>query len=116
MKRSLRLVLSLFAVVGLALAVQAQEKKEDKKPKEETLKGSIVCTKCELGETADCGNAIQVKAGGKTVTYYFLDKGKAEKYHRKICSGPAKGSVTGVVSEKEGKKYVTPSKDGVKYD
>jgi len=116
MKTRSRLVLSLVAILTLTLALSAEDTKEDTKPKEETLKGTIVCTKCELGETDDCGNAIKVKAGDKEVVYYFLDKGKVEKYHKNICSSPAKGSVTGVVSEKDKKKYITPSKDGVKFD
>src|SRR4051812_50020114 len=86
-------------VIAGGASVRAEEKKDDKKTV--TLKGTIVCTKCELKETAACGNAIQVKEGDKTVTYYFDDKGKAEDYHKKICTAPGKGSVTGVVSEKD---------------
>lgn len=112
MKTSLRMVLGLVAVLGLTVALHSQEK--DKK--EKTLKGTICCSKCELGETPACGNAIKVKEGDKEVVYYFDDKGRSEKYHGKICSGPAKGSVTGVVSEKDKKKYITPSKDGVKFE
>ena len=37
------------------------------------------------------------------VTYYFDDKGKAEKYHKNICTGAKNGSVTGVLSEKDGR-------------
>ena len=114
MKSHLRLLLGLIAILGLSVAVHSEEKKD--KPKEETLKGTLLCTKCELGETAECGTAIKVKVGDKDVMYYLKDKGKAEKYHGKICNGPAKGSVTGVVSEKDKKKYITPSKNGVKYD
>lgn len=110
MKTSLRMVLGLVAVLGLTLAVYSQDKKE------QTLKGTICCSKCELGETPACGNAIKVKEGDKEVVYYFMDKGRSEKYHSKVCQGPAKGSVTGVVSEKDKKKYITPSKDGVKFE
>jgi hypothetical protein len=116
MKTSLRLVLGVVAILGLTLALHSEEKKDKEKKKEETLKGTIVCTKCELGETDDCGNAIKVKFGDKNVVFYILDKGKAEKYHDKFCTAPAKGSVTGVVSEKDKKKYITPSKNGVKFD
>jgi hypothetical protein len=80
------------------------------------LKGTIVCTKCELKETAECGNAIKTKIDGKEVTVYFDDKGKGEKYHKTICADTKAGSVTGVVSEKDKKKFITPAKDGVKFE
>jgi hypothetical protein len=79
--------------------------------KEVTLKGTILCAKCELKETAKCQTAIRVQEGGKEVTYYFLDRGKKEDYHEEVCGGGRKeGTVTGTVAEKEGKKYITPRK------
>jgi len=83
----------------------------DDKSKEVTLKGTLMCAKCALGETSDCTTAIQVKEGEKLVTYYLDDKGAGEEYHEPICSGAKKeGTVVGAVSEKEGKKYIKPSK------
>jgi hypothetical protein len=114
MKIATRLLLGLLVAFAVTLTVNAVEEKE--KPKEVTLKGTIVCTKCELGETDDCGNAIKVKEGDKTVIYYIDDNGKKEKYHKTFCTAPQKGSVTGVVSEKDKKKFIKPSKDGVKFD
>ena len=106
---------ALAVVFAAALALHAEEKKGD--AKEVTLKGKLVCTKCTLGETDDCGNALQVKDGDKTVTYYLKDEGKGEKYHKSFCTNKGvAASVTGVVSEDGGKKYLTPSKDGVKID
>ena len=116
MKATVRMLLGLVTLFGLLAAIHAAEKKADPKAKEETLKGTIVCTKCELGETDACGTAIKVKVDDKDVVYYFADKGKSEKYHAKICQSPGKGSVTGVVSEKDKKKWITPSKDGVKFE
>ncbi len=116
MKAVKMLALGAAVLCALALTLRADDKKAD--AKEVTLKGTLVCTKCLLGETADCGNAIQVKDGDKTVTYYIKDDGKAEKYHGKFCTSKSgvSGSVTGVVSEEKDKKYITPSKDGVKLD
>lgn len=79
--------------------------------KEVTLKGTILCAKCVLKETKKCTTAIQVKEDGKTVTYYLLDKGNQEDYHEAVCGGDKKeGTVTGVVSEKDGQKWIKPSK------
>ncbi len=101
----LSLLAVLAAVCLLVAGVRAQDKKEV------TLKGTILCAKCALKETKKCQTAIQVKEKGKTVTYYLLDKGMKEDYHEEVCGGEKReGTVTGVVSEKEGKKYVTPKK------
>ncbi len=114
MKFTFGLVLTVALAALVGFGVQAEDKKGDAKPV--TLKGTITCSKCDLGETKVCGNVIQVKEGGKTTTYYFVDKGAKEKYHGKVCRSPAEGSVTGVVSTKDKKHYITPGKDGVKFN
>jgi hypothetical protein len=79
--------------------------------KDVTLKGTILCAKCALKEAKTCTTAIVVKEGEKEVTYYFKDKGNKEDYHEEVCGGARKeGAVTGVVSEKDGKKWITPKK------
>ncbi len=113
MKVALNALLALAVVFALVAGATADDKKEGK---EVTLKGKISCTKCSLKETEACGNAIVVEKDGKKITYYFDDKGKGESYHKKICTGAKNGSVTGVVAEKDGKHYITPNKDGVKFD
>lgn len=101
--RSSLVLLALLVVIVAGL--RAQEKKEM------TLKGTIVCAMCALKETQKCETAIQVKDGTKLVTYYFLDKGEAESYHDAICGGERKeGAVTGTLSTKDGKQYITPKK------
>ena len=76
-----------------------------------TLKGDLLCAKCSLGQTAECTTAIQVKEGDKTVTYLLDDKGAGEEHHEPICGGAKKeGTVVGTVSERDGKKYIKPTK------
>jgi hypothetical protein len=111
MKTAIKTLLGLAMVFTLVVVARAAEEKKDV-----TLKGKIICTKCGLKETAACGNAIVVTKDGKDVTYYFDDNGKAESYHKNICTGAKKGSVTGVVSKKDGKNMIKPAKDGVKFD
>ena len=98
-------------VVLLAGAFVAQDSFAQDKGKEVTLKGTLMCAKCSLGKTSDCTTAIQVKEGDKTVTYYLDDKGAGEEHHEPICGGAKKeGTVVGTVSEKQGQKYIKPTK------
>jgi hypothetical protein len=83
--------------------------------KEVTLKGEILCALCELKEGSKCQTVIKVQEGGQEVLYYFKDKGKTEKWHEAVHGGGRKaGTVMGTVSEKDGKKWITPTK--VEYD
>jgi hypothetical protein len=108
----MKLLCSLaLAAAMVALSLTSSRAADDK---ETTLKGTILCAKCELHETPSCANAIRVKEDGKDVVYYFKDKGGKESYHKACCQSPVDGSVKGVVTEKDGKKYITPAKDGVK--
>src|SRR3954464_5016184 len=109
MKAAWSMPLGLVALLVLVLGLQADDKKEV------TLKGTILCAKCSLNETPKCTNAIKVKEDGKDVVYYFNDKGAKESYHKAICQSEKEGTVTGTVSEKDGKKTITPAKNGVKY-
>jgi len=94
-----------FVVVGILSAEASAQQKEM------TLKGKILCARCALKEAKTCTTAIVVKEGEKEVTYYFKDKGNKEDYHEEVCGGARKeGTVTGTVSEKDGKKWITPKK------
>jgi hypothetical protein len=99
------LCLAALALAGMLLGpAQAADK-------EVTLKGKIMCAKCELKEGKKCQTVIKVKEGDKDVVYYFLDKGNKEDYHEEVCGGGQKeGTVVGAVTEKDGKKWVTPAK------
>lgn len=103
-------LLGLVAALTLVISLQAQDKKEV------TKKGTLVCGKCTLEETKACANVLQVKEGEKTINFYLDDKGKGESYHKGICPAGAKkdATVTGTVSEKDGKMYIKASKVDVK--
>ncbi len=90
----------------------------DDKPVGKTVKltGTLVCAKCKLkmeGITK-CTNALQVKEkeGDKPVTYLLEDKGNGETYHEELCGGGELKDVTvaGNLTEKDGKKWVKPTK------
>jgi hypothetical protein len=105
------LLLGLAVVFAVVLAARAEEK-EKEKPKEVTLKGELCCCKCTLKVATSCANALLVKEKDKTVTYILDDKKKGEKYHKEICppGTKKKATVVGVVSKKDKKMYIKPSK------
>lgn len=107
------MIRSMFAAVAVATGMlalgtvaMAEEKKEVK------LTGTLVCGKCNLKMTPKCSNVLQVKEGDKMVNYILDDKGAGEEYHEGVCGGDkVEGvTVTGSVTEKDGKKYVKPTK------
>jgi hypothetical protein len=99
MKMALKLALSLAVVLGLLALAQAEDKKE------ETLKGTITCGKCDLKLVKKCNTVIKVKD-----TVYWFDAESNKKYHSDTCKEAKEGTVTGTVSEKDGKKWVKVSK------
>jgi hypothetical protein len=105
MRTAWSVALTLVALGVLLGGLRADDKKEV------TLKGTILCAKCALKEAKKCQTAIQVKEDDKTVTYYFDDKGMKEEYHEEVCGGARKeGTVKGTVFEKDGKKWIKPTK------
>lgn len=104
--------MSLFAALAVAVWTTGSAVADDKA--EAKLTGTLVCAKCKLKAEGvkKCTNALQVKEGEKTVTYYLEDKGTGESYHEDVCGGGEKAHVVvvGKVSEKDGKKWVKPSK------
>jgi hypothetical protein len=99
MKGPFALLLAVTAIVALWSGVEGGEKKEV------TIKGNITCAKCELAKEKTCMTVIVEKKDGKDIIYYF-DKASHGKFHDDICGGGTPGSVTGIVTEKGGKKTV----------
>jgi len=103
MKKTLLAVL-LVCSFTMALALKAQA--DDEK----TVTGEGKCAKCALKETDSCQNVVQVKEGGKTVTYYLVHNDVSKKFHDNICKETKKITVTGTVKEVDGKQQLTPTK------
>ena len=122
MKAAFLTLVALAIAVGAGLVAYAEEDKDKKDDKEVTLKGELGCPKCVFKldkkiHGGKCGNAIEVKSkDDKKVIYVFIDKGRAEEYHKPICTERKKGQVMGKVSKKDDQLYLTPKKDSVKYD
>ena len=101
MKRS---IIAAFVVASLAIALNSRAADE------KTITGDGMCAKCELKEAKECQNAIKVKEGGKTVTYYLVQNDVSKKFHKNVCKSTEKVKATGTVKEVDGKKELTASK------
>lgn len=111
----MRVLFALTAVVLAGLSLSSLNAKPDE-PKQVKMTGTLVCMSCTLGEGKKCANALQVKEKDKLVNYILDDKGTKEDYHEGVCGGGKieNVTVTGVVSEKDGKKIIKPSKVDIK--
>jgi hypothetical protein len=92
-------LLALFTLLVTTTGLQAADKV--------TLTGTAMCAKCALHESDQCQTVLEVKTtDGKVERYYLTSK----MDHDKFCKGKTEGvTVTGTVSEKDGKKYITPT-------
>jgi len=103
MKSRLFVAVALVAALGLASAAFATDV---------TLSGKIACAKCTLKKAdAKACQDVLIAAGekGATTEYYIVKNAVFEKFGH-TCSGEKAATVTGSVSEKDGKKWLTPSK------
>ncbi len=103
----MRTLLTVVLFVMVALSFVAGAGAEDKK--ETTFEGKVCCAKCELKKEKSCATVLVVTADGKDTIYYF-DRASNSKYHKEICTEAKGGKVTGKISEKDGKKWISVSK------
>jgi hypothetical protein len=104
----MRLAGILLAGLALACLFTSNARAADE---EVTLKGKLMCGKCELKQAKKCTNVLQVTRDGKKVNYWLVDKGNGEEYHEEVCGGGQKNAVvTGTVTVKDGKNRLKASK------
>ena len=102
MKTIAKLAVALALVVGFVSTAVADE----------TVTGKLTCAKCSLkkADASKCQDVLVVKdAAGATTEYYIAKNDAAEKAGHQ-CKSEAKATVTGVVSEKDGKKWIAATK------
>ena len=95
---------AVLAVLGAGLGARAGD--------DVTLKGTIVCAKCTLkkADAKECQNVLLAKGpDGKEVEYY-LAKSEAADAVGEVCTVKKPATVTGTVTEKDGRKWLTASK------
>jgi uncharacterized ParB-like nuclease family protein len=106
MKRFALITLALAVVLGLSAVALASS------PNEVKLTGKVACAKCtlKLEGAANCQDVLVVagKDGGAPTYYYFAKNDTIEAFH--TCSGEKPAVVTGIVAEKDGKKWIVASK------
>ena len=107
MKRIAMITLALAVVLGLSAVALAGGAKDV------TLTGKVACAKCtlKLEGAANCEDVLVVagKDGGAP-TYYYFAKTEAIEAFGHACEGEKPAVVTGVVAEKDGKKWIAASK------
>jgi hypothetical protein len=94
-------ILALLVVVaGLSLAADPVV----------TLSGTVSCAKCTLkkADAKDCQDVLVV-TGSQAGEYYLVKNAVSEKLGH-VCKGSKAVSATGVVSEKDGKKWLAATK------
>lgn len=104
--------LLLATAAAILLAVSSSRLFADNSGKEVTITGSMVCGKCTLHLTKECQDVVQVTKDGKTVNYFLTPNDVSNAAHDPICpSGSSeKVTVTGTVTEKDGKEIMVPTK------
>jgi hypothetical protein len=102
-------IVSLFAFcVVLSLSMSLAKAAA---PAEVTLKGTMKCAKCSLKLQDKCQDVLVVTEDGKEVNYFLKDNKEAKGFHKEICKADKENvTVTGTVSEKDGKKILTATK------
>ena len=95
-------LIALLAAV-IALPAAAAEK---------TLDGTLVCAMCGLKKEGvkECQDVLVVADASGAKAEYYITKNDVAKKAGEACMTEVKATVTGTVSEKDGKTWLTPSK------
>ena len=99
--RSLALVAAL--VSALVLPAMAAET---------VFEGSLVCAKCTLkkADAMECQDVLVVTNAAGAKTEYYIAKNDVARKSGEVCTQEVKATVTGRVSESDGKTWLTASR------
>ncbi len=75
---------------------------------EVTVSGNVMCAKCTL-KKADAKECQDVLVAKDKTEYYIVKNAVLEKFGH-TCTGEKAATVTGMVSQKDGKTWIEPSK------
>jgi hypothetical protein len=101
--RSVRLAF----VAALALAIASPVLAAD-----EVFEGTLVCAMCGLkkADAKECQDVLLVADASGAKTEYYITKNEVAKEAGEACTRQIKATVTGTVSERDGKTWLTASK------
>lgn len=79
---------------------------------DETYSGSLMCAKCTLNkpDAHECQDVLVVTDAKGTKTEYYITKNEVAQKAGEACTAEVRATVTGTVSEQDGKTWLTPSK------
>ena len=79
---------------------------------EETLNGTLVCAKCALNkpDAHECQDVLIVTDSAGAKTEYYMTKNDVAAKAGEACTLEIRATVTGTVSEKDGRKWLTASR------
>lgn len=77
-----------------------------------TLNGTLVCAQCELKkpDAHECQDVLLVKEADGKETEYHVVKNEVAKASGEACTLRIPATITGEVSEKDGRKWIAPTK------
>jgi hypothetical protein len=79
---------------------------------DETFKGTLVCAQCGLKkpDAHECQDVLLVEDGKGVTTEYYITKNEVAEKAGEACTLKIPATVTGTVSQKDGKTWLTASK------
>jgi hypothetical protein len=92
-----------FVLAGPALIVAAAD---------ETFKGTLVCAQCGLKkpDAHECQDVLLVEDGKGGTAEYYITKNEVAEKAGEACTLKIPATVTGTLSERDGKTWLTPTK------
>ena len=99
--------LALVAALTLAVAAPAVAMAAD-----EVLTGTLLCAKCALkkADAHECQDVLIVADAKGAKTEYYITKNAVAEKSGEACTLEIKATVTGTVSKKDDKVWLTPTK------
>ena len=104
--------MKVISLLGLALVFAITLVAAPAFAGEMTVNGNIMCAKCKLkkADAKECQDVLVSKDDKGTTTEYYIAKNAVSEKFGHVCSGETSATVTGEVSEKDGKTWIAPSK------
>lgn len=101
MKSLWSLTAVLLLVAGLVVSAGA--------PDEVTMAGKIVCAKCTL-KKADAKECQDVFIDARSQAEFYIQAPHDDAGEGHQCGGEVKATITGKVTEKDGRSWIVPTK------